>query len=54
MDESEFINVAIRIRPGDAREENPCLQIISKHPPVSVKTFTIFLIYTTFTDIVNA
>lgn len=35
MDEAEFVNVAIRIRPGDQHSENqPCLQIINKNPPV--------------------
>lgn len=34
MDETEFVNVAIRIRPGDEHNGQPCLQIISKNPPV--------------------
>lgn len=33
MDESEFVNVAIRIKPGD-QKNIPCLQIVNKEPPV--------------------
>lgn len=41
MDETEFVNVAIRIRPGDEQNEvQPCLQIISKNPPVRSFNFS--------------
>lgn len=36
MDHTEFVNVTIRIRPGDEHKES-CLQIISEDPPVNEK-----------------